>query len=349
MPLRKKVSQARIARDLGVSQALVSLTLNGRREGVSPETYQRIWDHALGLGYQPKGMKLDQSPVAARQRQVGFVLRSGLTLHNQGSYFGLVLHGLHTALAERGYTAVFLGSEDDLDPTRLAAAFPSGHQMKGVVLLGEVGPAFLKRLREQERRLVAVSARHPGLCHSVIGNEPQALEQLVGHLHGLGHRRFGWLGGNVDLSRHRARYDAFRAALAQYDLTLDPRYCVLRTEGDRAEGAEAVLALLPDARRRDFPTALVCYNTLMAAGAAKALQREGWRLPADCSIAGADNSRLRTAAPLSLTVAGSDAEKLGATAARIILDSTGGDDESFNDLILPSQLVPGDSTGPAPR
>lgn len=346
---RKKVSQARIARDLGVSQALVSLTLNGRREGVSPETYQRIWDHALSLGYQPKGMKLDQSPVAARQRQVGFILRSGLTLHNQGSYFGLVLHGLHTALSERGYTAVFLGSEDTLDRTRLGAAFPSGHQMKGVVLLGEVGLPFLKELREQERRLVAVSARHPGLCHSVIGNEAQSLEQLVGHLHGLGHRRFGWIGGNVDLNRHQMRFDACRAALHQHDLVLDERYCIRRTEGDRAEGAEAVLTLLPHARRRDFPTAFICYNTLMAAGAVKAFQRDGWRIPDDCSIAGADNSSLRTAAPLSITVAGSDAEKLGATAARIILDSTGGEDESFNDLILPSQLLPGDSTGPAPR
>src|SRR5574338_1372751 len=101
---RKKVSQQSIAADLGISQALVSLALNGRKEGINPETYQRIWEHALSLGYQPKGMVLQQSPAEARQKQVGFILRAGLRIHNQGSYFGLVLHGLHTALAAKGYT-----------------------------------------------------------------------------------------------------------------------------------------------------------------------------------------------------------------------------------------------------
>jgi LacI family transcriptional regulator len=345
---KKKVSQQRIARDLGISQALVSLALNGRKDGINPETYTAIWEHALGLGYEPKGMVLAQSPAEARQKQVGFILRAGLTIHNQGSYFGLVLHGLHTALAAKGYAAVFIGAEDTLDRPRLEAFFPTGHSLKGVVMMGEVAPAFLKDLRRYERRLVAVSARHPGLCHSVIGNEAQSLDLLVDHLHGLGHRRFGWLGGNVGLNRHQMRYDAFREALRRHQLSFQDRYSVQLAQGDRAEGGDAILSLLPQAKRKDFPTAFVCYNTLMAAGATKALLREKWRVPGDFSVAGADNSALAASESPRITVAGCDAEKLGATAARIILDSTGTDDESFNDLILPSQLLPGETTGPAP-
>ncbi len=349
MPPRRKVSQQRIARDLGVSQALVSLALNGRKEGINPDTYREIWDHALKLGYQPKGMRSAESPDGAHQRQVGLILRAGLNIHNQGSYFGLVLHGLHTALAERGFAAVFIGSEDTLDRKRLNTFFPENHSLKGVVLLGEVAPGFIKELRRFERRIVDVSARHPGLCHSVIGNENQSLELLIAHLRTLGHERIGWLGGNVALNRHQMRYDAYRACLQQHDLPFDERYCVRLVQGDRAEGGEAILSLLPLAKRRDFPTAFVCYNTLMAAGAVKALDREGWAVPDRCSIAAADNSRLAAAESPRITVAGSDAEKLGSVAARLILDTTGGDDESFNDLILPSQLVPGESTGSAPR
>lgn len=348
MPPRRKVSQQQIARGLGVSQALVSLALNGRKEGISPETYRTIWEHAIKLGYQPKGMKFERSPAEAHQRQVGFILRAGLNIHNQGSYFGLVLHGLHTALAEHGFTATFLGSEDTLDRKQLDAFFPENHSLKGVVLMGEVATAFLKDLRRDERRIVAVSARHPGLCHSVIGNETQSLELLVAHLHELGHRRIGWLGGNSGLNRHQMRFDAYRASLQQFELPYDERYSVRLTQGDRAEGGDAILSLLPHARRKDFPTAFLCYNTLMAAGAIKALTREGWKISGDCSIAAADNSRLASAESPRITVAGSDAEKLGAVAARLILETTGGDDESFNDLILPSQLVTGESTGRAP-
>lgn len=348
MRSKRKVSQQKIAQDLDISQALVSLALNGHKDGINPEIYNKIWEHALSLGYEPKGMKLAQSPAEARQKQVGFILRAGLTIHNQGSYFGLVLHGLHTALAAKGYAAVFIGSEDTLDRQRLEAFFPTGHSLKGVVMLGEVAPAFLKDLRRYERRLVAVSARHPGLCHSVIGNESQSLDLLVEHLYGLGHRQFGWLGGNVALNRHQMRYDAFREALRQRQMPLLDRYCVRLAQGDRAEGGEAILSLMPQAKRKDFPTAFVCYNTLMAAGATKALLREGWRVPGDCSLAGADNSALAASESPRLTVAGCDAEKLGAAAARVILDSTGAEDESFNDLILPSQLLQGETTGPAP-
>jgi LacI family transcriptional regulator len=348
MPPRRKVSQQQIARDLGVSQALVSLALNGRKEGISPETYRTIWERAIKLGYQPKGMKFERSPAEAHQRQVGFILRAGLNIHNQGSYFGLVLHGLHTALAERGFAAVFLGSEDTLDRRQVEAFFPENHSLKGVVLLGEVATPFLKDLRRHERRIVAVSARHPGLCHSVIGNENQSLELLVDHLHELGHRRIGWLGGNAGLARHQMRFDAYRASLQQFNLPYDERYCVRLAQGDRAEGGEAILSQLPHARRKDFPTAFLCYNTLMAAGAIKALVREGWEIPADCSIAAADNSRLASVESPRITVAGSDAGKLGAVAARVILETTGVADESFNDLILPSQFVNGESTGQAP-
>jgi len=50
VPSRKKVSQQKIAEDLGVSQALVSLALNGRKDGIGPDTYKRIWEHAISLG-----------------------------------------------------------------------------------------------------------------------------------------------------------------------------------------------------------------------------------------------------------------------------------------------------------
>lgn len=326
----------------------MSLALNGRKDGINPDTYQRIWEHAISLGYQPKGMKFEQSPREARARQVGFILRSGLNIHTQGSYFSHVLHGLHTVLADRGYAAVFLGSEDTLSRERLGQFFHTGHGLNGIALFGEVATPFLNLLRQFERRIVAVSARHTGLCHSVVGNEPQALELLVRHLKEHGHTRIGWLGGNVGLGRHEARHQAYLAALKQFELEFDPRYSVSLKQGDRAEGSEAAMSLLPLARQRDFPTAFITYNTHMSAGAVRAFEHAGKHVPADVSIAAADFSQTAQTETPRITAAGSDAEKLGAAAAKLVIHSTGDDDESFHDMILPSQLFVGDSTGPAP-
>jgi DNA-binding LacI/PurR family transcriptional regulator len=117
-------------------------------------------------------------------------------------------------------------------------------------------------------------------------------------------------------------------------------------EADRAEGGEAIHALLPHAKRRDFPTAFVTYNTPMAYGAALALQREGWNVPADLSLASADVSRLSIEGVLRITGAGTSPDKLGETAARLVLGENM-PDEGYTDLILPGPLVIGNSTGPA--
>jgi LacI family transcriptional regulator len=344
----KKVSQTQLAKELGISQALVSLVLNGRRQGISPDSYDRIWAHAVKRGYSPKGMHLASSP-AAHPRQVGIILRAPLRLNTPTMYFGHVQHGLHVALEAREYTAVFLGAEDQLDGDKLRRFFPAGHAFQGIVLVGEVARPFLEKLRRFDLRVVAISARYPGHCHSVLGNEPQALEALVTHLHSLGHRRFGWLGGNVGLGRHEARLSAFQSALARVALTLDPRYTVSLKEGDRAEGAEAVLTVLPHARRKDFPTAWVCYNTLMAAGATRTFERAGLLVPRDASVASADLSPVATESKPSITAAGSNPEKLGEAAARLVLQSTPDDAGSFTDLMLPAHLFVGDTTGRAPK
>lgn len=346
MPRPRKISQTQLARELGISQALVSLVLNGHRQGISPETYERIWAHALKRGYHPKGMRLAASP-AAQARQVGFILRAPMRLSTPGNYFGHVAQGLHSGLASRGFATVFLGAEDTLDRARLRQHFQPGHQFRGVVLLGEVARPFLLELREVERRIVAVSARYPGLCHSVVGNEPQALDELVRHLVVLGHRRIGWLGGNVGLGRHEARLGAFKAALKAAGLELDPAYTVALEQADRAEGVEAALAMLGRARRRDFPTAFVCYNTLIALGAARTFEREGFQVPAYLSLASADASPIAASTKPRITASGSSPAKLGEAAARLVVESTGGDDESFTELMLSSQLMIGDTTGPA--
>jgi LacI family transcriptional regulator len=350
-PPAGKPSQTLLAKELGLSQSLVSMVLNGRRTGISPETYDRIWAHAVKRGYHPKGMRLTASPAAGRPRSVGFILRAPLRLSTLGNYFGRVQQGLHTVLAEAGLTTAFLGSEDALSKEQIAAFFPAGHPYQGVVLLGEVAPPFVELLRSHERRLVMVSGRHAGFCHSVLGNEPQALNQLVQHLVGLGHERIGWLGGNVGMGRHEMRFHAFNAAMLSAGLKVDERYSLTLREADRAEGAEAAHEALLRAKAktaRPLPTAFICYNGLMAEGAVLGFERAGLSVPRTVSVAAADAPRTEATQGLTITSAGAAPEKLGEAAARLVLGSTGAMDEPFTDLMLPSQLVVGRSTG-APK
>jgi LacI family transcriptional regulator len=343
---KKKISQTQLAKDLGVSQALVSLALNGRSVGINPDTYKRIWDRAISLGYLPKGMRVESTPDTSRARQIGYILRAPLRLYIPSTYFGHVQHGLHQELETHGHRLIFLGAEDELTPEKLRQLFHPSNHLAGVVVLGEVARPFMDELCKLTRRVVAVSARYHGLCHSVLGNEPAALTEIVRHLFNLGHQRFGWLGGNASLGRHDARLAALKAALQPLGLSLNPRYSTVLNQADRAEGAEAIHAMLKQARRKDFPTAFVTYNTQMAMGASLGLQREGWQVPGDISLASADVSRLSVEGTLRITGAGTSPDKLGEAAARLVMGE-GVPPEGYTDLVLPAPLVVGNSTGPA--
>ena len=77
---KSRISQQQIAKDLGVSQTLVSMALNGRRNAVSKESYEEIWSYARRRGYRPKGMAAELLP-APKSTSVGFVLRTGVKLY----------------------------------------------------------------------------------------------------------------------------------------------------------------------------------------------------------------------------------------------------------------------------
>ena len=95
MPRPRKISQTQLAKQLGISQALVSLALNGRSAGINPDTYKRIWDHAAGsciaseygafvtdirgnpLDFSPgRGLEKNKGIVCAPARVHGLMLRA---------------------------------------------------------------------------------------------------------------------------------------------------------------------------------------------------------------------------------------------------------------------------------
>jgi LacI family transcriptional regulator len=345
----RKVSQTQIARDLGVSQALVSLALNGRKTGISVETYDRIWARAIALGYTPKGMRVDSAPNTRRRREIGYILRSPLRLYSQSNFFSHVQHGLHTTLEAVGCTALFLGAEDELDAGKLRQTFESRESLVGTVLLGEVGVRFLDRVRALTPRIVAVSAGFPGFCHSVNSNEQQAVELLVDHLVAQGHKEIGWLGGNLGLGRHTQRRNALKTALELRGLTARDEYWIDEASGDRIAGSNAVSNLFARRRDKHFPTALICYNGLVARGAVNTLHKLGLAVPDEISVVAVDHTRVLFEENPVLTGASAIPEKMGEAAARLILESLESDRGGFTDLVLPAELVLGTSSGPRPK
>lgn len=346
--MAKRISQSQIAKELGVSQSLVSLVLNGRREGVSDKSYNKIWQAAVDNGYSPRGMQPVHSPEA-RRNYVGVVQRGGLKLDQPSNTFSHVQQGLFKVLQQSHISTTFLGGEGDLDEKKLFALLGQRDPLQGIVVFGEVSEPFLRALGQLHVALLCVYGSAPGLCHSVTPNEKQSLEQLVEYLVGLGHERFAWLGGNCQLGRHQMRLNALRECLFVRGIELNEKFVVSVEGGDRQEGfdcAHELMSRIGD-NHSNAPTVWICHNGLMARGAHQYALLHGIRIPENVSLAAVDRTRVCTEIHPDLTSASSNPEVIGMEAAKLLCKSEEpGENLIYVDLVLPSEFAEGETSGP---
>jgi LacI family transcriptional regulator len=340
---KARISQQQIAADLGVSQTLVSMVLNGRRKGVSEESCQKILDHARRSGYRPKGIAAEFLSPSVAKCSVGLILRTGATLYSQSPFFGHVQHGLHDYLAKNRGSLVFMGNENDLDGPRLES-LQDPDAFLGLVVLGEVSRPFLQAILKLHSRVVTVSCQYPGLCDSVLPNEEQAAELMVQHLLDLGHRSFAWIGGNKGSQRSMSRLRAIQSALHLRNVEIDPKFCIEAKTGDRREGSEVAEAVLEASGSDSPPTAWICFNGVMARGAVSLLASRGFNVPADISLAAFDGTRVCEEEHPTLTTAFTSPELMGQVAAEILLEANNQEHRRFSDLVLPAEITYREST-----
>ncbi|RFU43161.1 LacI family transcriptional regulator, partial [Actinomadura logoneensis] len=98
--------------------------------------------------------------------------------------------------------------------------------------------------------------------------------------------------------------------------------------------------------RPDRPTALVCDDDVMSAGAYKAARARGLEIPRDLSVTGIDDVPLATALEPELSTVRLPAAELGAAGMEALLRLLEGERPAT--LSLPGELVVRGSTGPAP-
>ena len=159
-------------------------------------------------------------------------------------------------------------------------------------------------------------------------------EQAVGYLISLRHRRIGFIGGPAGRLASETRLNAYRDALTEANLTLDPD---LLKHGDFTQptGFTAAQELL---RLADPPTAIFATNDLSAFGVLEAIKHYGLRLPEDISVVGFDDIPMASQVFPPLTTVKRPLEQLGATAVRLLLAKLRGETTETN-VTLPTRLV----------
>ncbi|MFU2338099.1 LacI family DNA-binding transcriptional regulator [Streptomyces albidoflavus] len=324
-----------VARAAGVSQAAVSLVLGGKWPGrVSAATAERVREAARALGYRPN--------LAARDLRTGRTRTALLVVPAlTNEFFARVHAGAASVAAAHGFGVLLYPSPEGTGPA--TDPFASAPAALDGVLASSMAAQALSGIGAGALPLVMLDsdpATGPGTA-TVNLAIADGMRQAAGHLLGLGHRDLVHLAADVDSWTFEVRAAALAASVAAAPgARLRTRRCALGV----AEAQAAVTALLTAPGER--PTALVCDDDLLAAGACKAARRLGVRVPGELSVTGFDDLTLATAIEPELTTVTLPAEEFGARGMAALLTAVNGGTPA--DEELPVTLTVRGSTGPAP-
>lgn len=263
------ITREDVARLAGVSGTTVSYVMNNTKH-ISPEVCRRVWDAAEQLNYHPS--LLARSLVTNETKHIAIIVNN-----LQNPYYTAIQEGIQSIAAQQGYIVSVLSSHES-PVANMNILLSRG--IDGVIIASSSSASFYKK---QLRLNIPMAIVEEDQSVSFYRN---AIFDMVGAFHRLGHRRIAFLSGLPLNSSTHYRYQNFCEALKTYEMDSDP---ALFIDGngvtDEQSGYDAADELL---RSGIVFTGVFAVNDLMAIGAIKRFWQQGLRIPDDISVAGCD-------------------------------------------------------------
>ncbi len=327
-----------VADRCGVSTATVSRCLNAP-DRVGKDTRDRVLAAIDALGYAPNfGARL---MAAGRSNTIGAVIP---TMEN--AIFAQGLQAFQDGLHQAGFTLLVASSGYDPQVEADQVRTLASRGADGLLLIGQGRDKAVYDLLHA-RGLPALLAwtYRADAPHPAIGfDNVAAMAELADAVLDQGHRRIGYISADTTTNDRAAeRLAGVRAAMARRGLSDgDLELCTVPYGIET--GAQAFRTLMTQTNR---PTAVMCGNDVLAAGAMGAARDLGLAVPKDVSITGFDDIELAQVTSPGLTTVHVPHAQMGAKAADALVARVA-QDAPLISVKLPTRLVMRGTLGPAP-
>lgn len=327
-----------IARMAAVSKATVSAVLNDR-PGISLETRERIQEIVRRVNYRPN--QVARSLSNRETHSIGLLIKE-----IDNPYFTKIMKGVVDACSDHGYT-MLLGSSELSPDKEIASVETLLHQrVDGLIISPLQGVNFdfsyLAELVKDRHPLVMLGEVQNFQTNVVDIESREAAARAVTHLIELGHERIVYFAGPEMSHHNRQRIEGFQQALIDRRLPIQRQNLV--SVGSTIEDGY-------DAGRRVFggsgetPTAVFCFNDLVAIGLMNALSEMELRVPQDVSIVGFDDNPFCELVRVPLTTVHVPAYRMGVKAAQLLIEQIGVKEEPLRRRVtIETKLIVREST-----
>ena len=341
---REIVTQEDVARQAGVSRAIVSYVLNNGPRKVSDETRTRVLTAIRELGYRPnKYAQRLKMGAGAAQNSIGIIAGGkGYNLLER-PYYSVILASLFDRAHHLNQHIRFFSFFEALEDPVFFNKNVHREEISSLILLL---PAAIVEYPEHERILQQIIERIDNIIclersiynlPALIFDVAAAAQLAVEHLIGLGHERIAFL------SLADERLDGYKRTLGMHNIAFDESLARVVDGGQILSSAyEQTVDLL---KTHPHITAIFAANDEGAIAAMAAIRDFGLNVPDDIAIASIDNTEIARMVRPALTTVNVPRQEMVDYALQYLLSQREHPVSQPPSLILPLELIVRDSSG----
>ncbi len=328
-----------VAKLAGVSASTVSRTCSNH-PSISEKTKEKVRKAMKELGYEPNFQA--SNLVSKNSKTIGVVLPVAENKQYQNSFFLEVIHGICQYCNSHNYmnTIISGNSEEEL-LKGVTSVIKSGKVDAFLLLYSKENDPIIDYLSTNKYlyALIGKPSKNINTTIYIDNDNVTAGKDATDYLIKLGHKKIGFLYTKGNRVFVQDRKNGYITSLLENGIDFNREYCI---EKDLTTD-QNILDIQRLFSSKEFPTAIITIDDIVALSLEKILATIGKKVPEDVSIITFNNSLLTTLTNPQLTCIDINNYQLGWEGASQIIKHTQEKQEVSTKIIVPHTIIERDS------
>jgi LacI family transcriptional regulator len=287
----------------------------------------------LGYVYSVSVMK------KARGRTKNIMLIGSEIAFSQKSFFGEIYLAVEREVSKNGLNLLIQSINREAKENLILPQAVQSQAVDGILILSHISNPYINAIIATGIPTVLVDHHDPKIfADCILINNRFGAYGAVQHLIELGHSEIGFIGNIAGSPSYYERFEGYLMALNYNNIAVDTEI----TLKDTTEQGDDIFELLKQLNK--MPTAWFCVNDGIGFLVNSSLKQLGIKIPQSVSVCSFDNGQLSQIATPGITSIEIDLELYGRKAVEQLLWRIENKDEPFMEILLPTCLIPREST-----
>jgi LacI family transcriptional regulator len=311
----RRITIVDVAKKAGVSKGTVSAVINARRT-VKQSTRDHVLEVMKELHFRPRGIARNLKD-GAQENSVGVIIKD-----LNYPFYTTIASGVKEFANANGYSVIVASSENNHECEKKLTQLFSSKDIKGAIIAPVVEGAaeieHLFRLKMINYPFVLLEDVKGIQANVVAIDNLRAIKKAVKYLIDIGHTKIVHFAGPPASSHTLERIEGFRDAFSESTLAFN-KHMIVSIGSRHEESYGNTIKYFKQRRRKDYPTAIVCFNDQQALAVMSALRDLEIKVPEDISIVGNDDISYASIYPVPLTTIRAPQIEIGKIAAEMLI------------------------------